>query len=79
MKIWNITNTTEEAFDLPEGSLCADFGFFVEISVTPDMLLEAVNTLKECSCKKDFASQASICVQAQKLGAFSDYALLKVF
>lgn len=79
-RIWTTTkNTVEEALSLPEGKIAANFGFWVQQSVSPDSVLEAATILKEKEIEVTVASQAALIVKAQKEGiAFEDWAELAV-
>lgn len=79
-KIWKTTeNSVEDALNLPEGSFAADFGFWVEQSVSPDRVLEAATAFKEQEVEVTVASQAALIVKAQEKDiAFTDWAKLAV-
>ena len=75
MKVWNQSNSVEEAFELPEGRYGADFGFVVEQSISPHHVLEAATAIKESGKACTVASQAQLIVKAQEMGvAFTDWA-----
>jgi hypothetical protein len=77
MAVWNsLKNTVDEALSLPEGGFAADFGFLVEQSVSPDMVLEVVTELKEKQIDVTVASQSGILVKAKEKGLLENWAAL---
>jgi hypothetical protein len=77
---WNsLTDSANDAFNLPEGRYATSFGFLVEQSVEPDKVLEVVEELKAKSIDITAATQAGILVKAQKAGLLQDWAELELF
>ena len=77
MSVWNsLQNTANEALNLPKGSFAADFGFLVEQSVSPGMVIEAVTELREKQIDITVASQSGILVKAKEEGLLEDWAEL---
>lgn len=79
-KTWNsLTNTVDDALNLPKGRFAADFGFHVEQSVNLEDLLSVVSELKEKQINITTATQSGILVKAQEQGLLSDWAKLSTF
>lgn len=76
--VWTIADKAQDALNLPEGRLVANFGFRCEVSVDHDDLLEAAKYLIDQHWDGAAATQTKIMIQAQKLGcpALSEYAPL---
>ncbi len=72
--VWNsLKNTVDEALALPKGRFAADFGFWVEQSVSPDKVLDVVTELQEKQISITAVSQAGILVKAQENGLLGEW------
>ena len=78
VKTWTIQQTVDEALSLEKGKLTANFGIRVQVSVEPDVVIEAVSVLKNQSWNGTAGTQACILVEAQKLGGLQSHAPLSV-
>ena len=78
VRTWTIQQTVDEALSLEKGCLTANLGFRVQVSVEPDVVIEAVSILKSQSWSGIAGTQALILVEAQKLGGLQSHAPLSV-
>jgi hypothetical protein len=79
MNIWTENNTVEEALNLSKGRYAANYGFFVEQSVSPALVLLAAQAIVDNKISCTIASQAGIIVKAQEAGvAFKDLSELRL-
>jgi hypothetical protein len=75
--IFTQDSAVQDAFKLPKGKYCADFGFYVEQGVEPDHVLQAAQALLSSGESFAVASQAGVIVKAQELtDAFDGWAPL---
>ena len=73
--MWNTDNAVEDALNMTEGVLIADFdGIPVEQTISPRWVVEAASKFKEIGKTRVFYSQADIVAAAQSEGlCFQDW------